>query len=177
MGGMMLNLIKIPWFYHPGLSWSLVYLVRRDSRPNLTEGFLSAIMTAKSPDQRVPVTIFYMWCHLAEKPSNLIDFVYLPTKDQVNMLATRLVESIGGLGYGVDERISIELEVGIGVVVADVLNGTTKSVLQSRVIFGCQSSILTVLARFDCKGLPYRYIQCSYRNDAAHLAIEGRLTI
>ncbi|KAL0920065.1 hypothetical protein M5K25_009172 [Dendrobium thyrsiflorum] len=36
--------IKIPWFRRPGLSCSLVYLVRGGSRPNLTEGTLSAAM-------------------------------------------------------------------------------------------------------------------------------------
>ncbi|KAH0467148.1 hypothetical protein IEQ34_004386 [Dendrobium chrysotoxum] len=35
---------KIPWFHHPKPSWSLVYLVRGGSRPNLTEGSLSAAM-------------------------------------------------------------------------------------------------------------------------------------
>ena len=44
MGGMKTNPIKIPWFRHPGLSWSLVYLVSGGSRPNLTEGSLSAAM-------------------------------------------------------------------------------------------------------------------------------------
>ncbi|KAL0910680.1 hypothetical protein M5K25_018757 [Dendrobium thyrsiflorum] len=42
--GMMMNPIKIPWFRRPGPSWSLVYLVRGGSRPNLTEGSLSAAM-------------------------------------------------------------------------------------------------------------------------------------
>ncbi|KAL0927738.1 hypothetical protein M5K25_001943 [Dendrobium thyrsiflorum] len=42
VGGWMIDLIKIPWFRRPGSSWSLVYLVRGDSRPNLTEGSLSA---------------------------------------------------------------------------------------------------------------------------------------
>ncbi|KAH0453860.1 hypothetical protein IEQ34_018184 [Dendrobium chrysotoxum] len=36
--------INIPWIRRPGQSWSLVYLVRGDSRPNLTEGSLSAAM-------------------------------------------------------------------------------------------------------------------------------------
>ncbi|KAL0915661.1 hypothetical protein M5K25_016094 [Dendrobium thyrsiflorum] len=36
--------IKILWFHHLGPSWSMVYLVRGDSRPNLTEGSLSAAM-------------------------------------------------------------------------------------------------------------------------------------
>ncbi|KAL0922033.1 hypothetical protein M5K25_005992 [Dendrobium thyrsiflorum] len=44
VGGMMISPIKIPWFRHPGPSWSLVYLVRGGSRPNLTEGSLSAAM-------------------------------------------------------------------------------------------------------------------------------------
>ncbi|KAL0910678.1 hypothetical protein M5K25_018755 [Dendrobium thyrsiflorum] len=42
--GMMMSPIKIPWFRRPGPSWSLVYLVRGGSRPNLTEGSLSATM-------------------------------------------------------------------------------------------------------------------------------------
>ncbi|KAL0918102.1 hypothetical protein M5K25_010093 [Dendrobium thyrsiflorum] len=42
--GVMMNPIKIPWFCHPGPSWSLVYLVRGGSQPNLTEGSLSAAM-------------------------------------------------------------------------------------------------------------------------------------
>ncbi|KAL0917837.1 hypothetical protein M5K25_012934 [Dendrobium thyrsiflorum] len=44
VGEWMMDSIKIPWFYHPGSSWSLVYLVRRGSRPNLAEGSLSAAM-------------------------------------------------------------------------------------------------------------------------------------
>ncbi|PKU63232.1 hypothetical protein MA16_Dca014698 [Dendrobium catenatum] len=40
----MIDPIKIPWFHHPGPSWSVVYLVRGGSRPNLTEGSLSATM-------------------------------------------------------------------------------------------------------------------------------------
>ncbi|KAL0906155.1 hypothetical protein M5K25_024624 [Dendrobium thyrsiflorum] len=44
VGGVMMNPIKIPWFRHPGSSWSLVYLVRGGSRPNLTEGSSSAAM-------------------------------------------------------------------------------------------------------------------------------------
>ncbi|KAL0921403.1 hypothetical protein M5K25_008469 [Dendrobium thyrsiflorum] len=44
VGEWMMDPIKIPWFRHPGPSWSLVYLVRGGSRPNLTEGFLSATM-------------------------------------------------------------------------------------------------------------------------------------
>ncbi|KAL0928749.1 hypothetical protein M5K25_000670 [Dendrobium thyrsiflorum] len=44
VGGVMMNPIKIPWFRRPGSSWSLVYLVRGGSRPNLTEGSLSAAM-------------------------------------------------------------------------------------------------------------------------------------
>ncbi|KAL0904861.1 hypothetical protein M5K25_027020 [Dendrobium thyrsiflorum] len=43
-GEWMMDPIKIPWFRHPGSSWSLVYLVRGGSRPNLTEGSLSAAM-------------------------------------------------------------------------------------------------------------------------------------
>ena len=42
VGGMKTNPIKILWFRHPELSWSLVYLVSEGSRPNLTEGSLSA---------------------------------------------------------------------------------------------------------------------------------------
>ncbi|KAL0908657.1 hypothetical protein M5K25_023162 [Dendrobium thyrsiflorum] len=44
VGEWMMGPIKIPWFRHPGSSWSLVYLVRGGSRPNLTEGSLSAAM-------------------------------------------------------------------------------------------------------------------------------------
>ncbi|KAL0926688.1 hypothetical protein M5K25_002932 [Dendrobium thyrsiflorum] len=44
VGEWMMNPIKIPWFRHPGSSWSLVYLVRGGSQPNLTEGSLSAAM-------------------------------------------------------------------------------------------------------------------------------------
>ncbi|KAL0924156.1 hypothetical protein M5K25_004965 [Dendrobium thyrsiflorum] len=45
VGGVMMNPIKIPRFRHPGPSWSMVYLVRGGSRPNLTEGSLSAAMS------------------------------------------------------------------------------------------------------------------------------------
>ncbi|KAL0924952.1 hypothetical protein M5K25_005813 [Dendrobium thyrsiflorum] len=44
VGEWMMDPIKIPWFRHPGSSWSLVCLVRGGSRPNLTEGSLSAAM-------------------------------------------------------------------------------------------------------------------------------------
>ncbi|KAL0911308.1 hypothetical protein M5K25_019440 [Dendrobium thyrsiflorum] len=44
VGEWMMDPIKIPWFRHPGPSWSLVYLVRGGSRPNLTEESLSAAM-------------------------------------------------------------------------------------------------------------------------------------
>ncbi|KAL0908800.1 hypothetical protein M5K25_023309 [Dendrobium thyrsiflorum] len=44
VGEWMMDPIKIPWFRRPGPSWSLVYLVRGGSRPNLTEGSLSAAM-------------------------------------------------------------------------------------------------------------------------------------
>ncbi|KAL0912987.1 hypothetical protein M5K25_016413 [Dendrobium thyrsiflorum] len=44
VGEWMMDPIKIPWFCRPGPSWSLVYLVRGGSRPNLTEGSLSAAM-------------------------------------------------------------------------------------------------------------------------------------
>ncbi|KAL0910668.1 hypothetical protein M5K25_018744 [Dendrobium thyrsiflorum] len=44
VGEWMMDSIKIPWFRHPGPSRSLVYLVRGGSRPNLTEGSLSAAM-------------------------------------------------------------------------------------------------------------------------------------
>ncbi|KAL0926133.1 hypothetical protein M5K25_004527 [Dendrobium thyrsiflorum] len=44
VGEWMIDPIKIPWFRRPGPSWSLVYLVRGGSRPNLTEGSLSAAM-------------------------------------------------------------------------------------------------------------------------------------
>ncbi|KAL0924107.1 hypothetical protein M5K25_004914 [Dendrobium thyrsiflorum] len=44
VGEWMIDQIKIPWFRHPGPSWSQVYLVRGGSRPNLTEGSLSAAM-------------------------------------------------------------------------------------------------------------------------------------
>ncbi|KAL0925438.1 hypothetical protein M5K25_003767 [Dendrobium thyrsiflorum] len=42
VGEVMMDPIKIPWFRRPGSSWSLVYLVRGGSRPNLIEGSLSA---------------------------------------------------------------------------------------------------------------------------------------
>ncbi|KAL0917747.1 hypothetical protein M5K25_012833 [Dendrobium thyrsiflorum] len=42
VGEWMMDPIKIPWFRRLGSSWSLVYLVRGGSRPNLTEGSLSA---------------------------------------------------------------------------------------------------------------------------------------
>ncbi|KAL0920991.1 hypothetical protein M5K25_008014 [Dendrobium thyrsiflorum] len=45
VGEAMMIPIKIPWFRRPGPSWSLVYLVRGGSRPNLTEGSLSAAMS------------------------------------------------------------------------------------------------------------------------------------
>ncbi|KAL0903439.1 hypothetical protein M5K25_027820 [Dendrobium thyrsiflorum] len=44
VGEWMMDPINIPWFRHPGPSWSLVYLVRGGSRLNLTEGSLSAAM-------------------------------------------------------------------------------------------------------------------------------------
>ncbi|KAL0913064.1 hypothetical protein M5K25_016496 [Dendrobium thyrsiflorum] len=44
VGEWMMDPINIPWFRHPGSSWSLVYLVRGGSRPNLTEGSSSAAM-------------------------------------------------------------------------------------------------------------------------------------
>ncbi|KAL0907652.1 hypothetical protein M5K25_022072 [Dendrobium thyrsiflorum] len=44
VGEWMMDPIKIPWFRHLGSSWSLVYLVRGGSRPNLTEGSSSAAM-------------------------------------------------------------------------------------------------------------------------------------
>ncbi|KAL0916216.1 hypothetical protein M5K25_013708 [Dendrobium thyrsiflorum] len=44
VGEWMIDPIKIPWFRHPGPSWSLVNLVRGGSRPNLTEGSLSVAM-------------------------------------------------------------------------------------------------------------------------------------
>ncbi|KAL0918947.1 hypothetical protein M5K25_010997 [Dendrobium thyrsiflorum] len=43
-GEWMMDPIKIRWFRRPGPSWSLVYLVRGGSRPNLIEGSLSAAM-------------------------------------------------------------------------------------------------------------------------------------
>ncbi|KAL0906367.1 hypothetical protein M5K25_024857 [Dendrobium thyrsiflorum] len=42
-GGVMMSMIKIQ-FRPPEPSWSLVYLVKRDNRLNLTKGFLSADM-------------------------------------------------------------------------------------------------------------------------------------
>ncbi|KAL0922821.1 hypothetical protein M5K25_006844 [Dendrobium thyrsiflorum] len=48
VGELMMDPIKIPWFRHPGPSWSLVYLVRGGSRPNLTEESLSAAWVASS---------------------------------------------------------------------------------------------------------------------------------
>ncbi|KAL0914305.1 hypothetical protein M5K25_014641 [Dendrobium thyrsiflorum] len=44
VGGMTMNPIKIQWFCRAGSSWSLVYLVKEGSRPNLTEGSLSTTM-------------------------------------------------------------------------------------------------------------------------------------
>ncbi|KAL0907263.1 hypothetical protein M5K25_025821 [Dendrobium thyrsiflorum] len=44
VGEWIMDTIKIPWFRHPGPSWSLVYLVIGGSQPNLTEGSLSAAM-------------------------------------------------------------------------------------------------------------------------------------
>ncbi|PKU65289.1 hypothetical protein MA16_Dca026168 [Dendrobium catenatum] len=44
VGEWMIDPIKIQWFRRPGPSWSLVYLVRGGSRPNLTEESLSAAM-------------------------------------------------------------------------------------------------------------------------------------
>ncbi|KAL0906488.1 hypothetical protein M5K25_024985 [Dendrobium thyrsiflorum] len=44
VGEWMMDPIKIPWFRRPGSSWSPVYLVRGGSRPNMTEGSLSATM-------------------------------------------------------------------------------------------------------------------------------------
>ncbi|KAL0915608.1 hypothetical protein M5K25_016037 [Dendrobium thyrsiflorum] len=44
MGGIKTSPIKIPWFRRPGLSCSLVYLVKGGSQPNLTEGTLSTSM-------------------------------------------------------------------------------------------------------------------------------------
>ncbi|KAL0904257.1 hypothetical protein M5K25_026342 [Dendrobium thyrsiflorum] len=44
VGEWMIDSIKIPWFHRPGPSWSLVYLVRGGSRPNLIEESLSAAM-------------------------------------------------------------------------------------------------------------------------------------
>ncbi|KAL0917303.1 hypothetical protein M5K25_012358 [Dendrobium thyrsiflorum] len=44
VGGMMMSPIMIPWFRRTGPSWSQVYLVKGGSRPNLTEGSLSAAM-------------------------------------------------------------------------------------------------------------------------------------
>ncbi|KAL0917946.1 hypothetical protein M5K25_013055 [Dendrobium thyrsiflorum] len=45
-GEWMIDPIKIPWFRRPGSSWSLVYLVRGGSRPNLTERSLSGAMSS-----------------------------------------------------------------------------------------------------------------------------------
>ncbi|KAL0921498.1 hypothetical protein M5K25_008576 [Dendrobium thyrsiflorum] len=44
VGEWMMDPIKIPWFRRPESSWSLVYLVRGGSRPNLTEGSSSTAM-------------------------------------------------------------------------------------------------------------------------------------
>ncbi|KAL0917840.1 hypothetical protein M5K25_012938 [Dendrobium thyrsiflorum] len=44
VGEWTMDPIKIPWFRRPGSSWSLVYLVKGGSRPNLTEGSLSVAM-------------------------------------------------------------------------------------------------------------------------------------
>ncbi|KAL0903138.1 hypothetical protein M5K25_027492 [Dendrobium thyrsiflorum] len=44
VGEWMMDPIKIPWFLLPRPSWSLIYLVRGGSRPNLIEGSLLAAM-------------------------------------------------------------------------------------------------------------------------------------
>ncbi|KAL0923924.1 hypothetical protein M5K25_004712 [Dendrobium thyrsiflorum] len=74
VGEWMMDPIKIPWFRHPGPSWSLVYLVRGGSRPNLTEGSLSAAMGCfvqgyldlmpLGSIRALAITIIW-WCHLA----------------------------------------------------------------------------------------------------------------
>ncbi|KAL0922410.1 hypothetical protein M5K25_006394 [Dendrobium thyrsiflorum] len=73
VGGVMMNPIKIPWFRRPGPSWSLIYLVRGGSRPNLTEGSLSAAMGCfvqgyldlmpLGSIRALAITITW-WCHL-----------------------------------------------------------------------------------------------------------------
>ncbi|KAL0904471.1 hypothetical protein M5K25_026591 [Dendrobium thyrsiflorum] len=90
VGEWMMDPIKIPWFRRPGPSWSLVYLVRGGSRPNLTEGSLSAAMGfdvigehtgadhnhnlvvpfgGELPGSEVPESeSFILRCHLAAKP-------------------------------------------------------------------------------------------------------------
>ncbi|KAL0916244.1 hypothetical protein M5K25_013737 [Dendrobium thyrsiflorum] len=74
VGEWMMDPIKIPWFRHPGSSWSLAYLVRGGSRPNLTEGSLSAAMGCfvqgylnlmpLGSIRALAITIIW-WCHLA----------------------------------------------------------------------------------------------------------------
>ncbi|KAL0917886.1 hypothetical protein M5K25_012987 [Dendrobium thyrsiflorum] len=61
VGEWMMDPIKIPWFRHPGSSWSLVYLVRGGSRPNLTEGSLSAAMGCFVQGYLVDLGWFLVW--------------------------------------------------------------------------------------------------------------------
>ncbi|KAL0922719.1 hypothetical protein M5K25_006729 [Dendrobium thyrsiflorum] len=82
VGEWMMDPIKIPWFRRPESSWSLVYLVRGGSRPNLTEGSLSAAMGCfvqgylvdlgwnlmPSGSIRALAITVISWCHLAAKP-------------------------------------------------------------------------------------------------------------
>ncbi|KAL0916794.1 hypothetical protein M5K25_014333 [Dendrobium thyrsiflorum] len=73
VGEWMMDPINIPWFRRPGSSWSLVYLVRGGSRPNLTEGSLSAAMGCFVQGYldlmplgsiRALAIIIISWCHL-----------------------------------------------------------------------------------------------------------------
>ncbi|KAL0911994.1 hypothetical protein M5K25_017933 [Dendrobium thyrsiflorum] len=73
VGEWMMDPIKIPWFRRPGSSWSLVYLVRGGSRPNLTEGSLSAAvgcfvqgyldLMSLGSIRALAITVIW-WCHL-----------------------------------------------------------------------------------------------------------------
>ncbi|KAL0913507.1 hypothetical protein M5K25_016972 [Dendrobium thyrsiflorum] len=96
VGEWMMDSIKIPWFHRSGPSWSLVYLVRGGSGPNLTEESLLVAMgctvqgnlvdlgdhtgsghecnlvmpfRSKSLVQRAPVITVFLRCYLAAKPS------------------------------------------------------------------------------------------------------------
>ncbi|KAL0921915.1 hypothetical protein M5K25_005863 [Dendrobium thyrsiflorum] len=76
VGEVKMNLIQIPWFLHPGISWSMVYLVRGVSRPNLTEGSLSAAIACFVQGYLV---VFYLgaYTHLLSACINVADLVVM----------------------------------------------------------------------------------------------------